>query len=104
MKTRHQRGVVWVIALALFTLAACSGSSKEESTSQYFDSSVMATKVRAAIVADPELSSTDIDVATFKDRVQLSGFVDSAAAKSRAGQVARSVDGVRVVDNNLIVK
>lgn len=104
MSLRQRRFTSCIAALAISVLAACSGNSKEESTSEFFDSTVVANKVRAAIVEDPQLSAYGIDVATFKDRVQLSGFVDSEAEKRRAGQVARSVEGVRVVENNIVVK
>jgi osmotically-inducible protein OsmY len=45
-----------------------------------------------------------INVETFKGVVQLSGFVDSAASVNKAGDVARSVEGVIGVKNNLIVR
>jgi osmotically-inducible protein OsmY len=45
-----------------------------------------------------------INVETFKGEVQLSGFVDSAQNVRRAGEVARSVTGVKSVKNDLIVK
>ena len=41
------------------------------------------------------------DVATFKGTVQLSGWVDSEAARERATEVARNIDGVRDVKNSL---
>ncbi|TVR84987.1 MAG: BON domain-containing protein, partial [Rhodospirillales bacterium] len=47
---------------------------------------------------------TQIDVETFKGVVQLSGFVDTPAAKNRGGRVANGVRGVTQVRNNLIVK
>jgi hyperosmotically inducible periplasmic protein len=45
-----------------------------------------------------------IGVETMQDVVQLSGFVDSAQTKARAGEVARSVKGVREVKNDLVVR
>ena len=45
-----------------------------------------------------------INVETFKGVVQLSGFVKSPQAVSRAVAVARGVSGVKSVTNNLIVK
>jgi osmotically-inducible protein OsmY len=45
-----------------------------------------------------------IHVETFKNQVQLSGFVDSPAEIRRAGQIARSVQGVQDVKNNLVVR
>jgi osmotically-inducible protein OsmY len=45
-----------------------------------------------------------INVETFRGAVQLSGFVDSSRSVNKAGEVSRSVTGVRSVKNNLIVK
>jgi osmotically-inducible protein OsmY len=45
-----------------------------------------------------------VNVETHEGAVQLSGFVDSAEAKSTAGELARSVAQVRSVDNQLDVK
>lgn len=75
-----------------------------ESAGQFVDSSVITTKVKAALLDDPSLKSFQISVETFKDVVQLSGFVDSAKAARRAGEVAGGVKGVRSVRNDLIVK
>ncbi len=47
---------------------------------------------------------SDAEVATFRDVVQLSGFVDSEADKIRAEEIAGEVEGVASVDNSLIVK
>jgi osmotically-inducible protein OsmY len=92
------------LGLALLgSLGACSSSRTSESTGEYIDATTISTKVRSAIVADG-LGAFQIGVETFKDVVQLSGFVDSQASKVRAGQVASSVTGVRSVQNNLLIK
>ena len=94
--------------LACFILAAsftgCASTAKHESTGQYIDNSVITSKVKAAIFNDPTLKSMQITVESFKGEVQLSGFVDSAASAKKAGEIARSVEGVNSVKNNLIVK
>jgi osmotically-inducible protein OsmY len=43
-------------------------------------------------------------VVTFKGTVQLSGFVDTHAQKSRADTIAKGVEGVKDVENNITVK
>lgn len=96
------------IGLFLVTLLVasygCAGTSKHESTGEYIDSSVLTAKVKAAIFNDPMLKVLQIDVETFKDVVQLSGFVDSPEAAVRAVEVARSVEGVKAVENKMSVK
>ncbi|MEQ9609705.1 MAG: BON domain-containing protein [Kiloniellaceae bacterium] len=81
-------------------LTACSG----ETAGEYVDDSVISNTVRAKLVDDPDLNVFQIDVTTLQGEVQLSGFVDSQTAKSRAGSVAAGVDGVRQVHNNLVVR
>ncbi len=88
----------------LMSVAGCAGSKVTESTGEYFDDSMVTTKVKAAILADSRLKMMDITVTTFKGAVQLSGFVDSTAVATRAVQVVRTVKGVKVVNNSLVVK
>ncbi len=85
-------------------LTACAGTRTTESTGEYVDDSVLSNKVRAQLLGDKDLNMFKIDVTTFKGEVQLSGFVDNAVAKTRATQVAQSVEGVKMVHNNLVVK
>ena|SRR5579872_5851835 len=95
-----------VVALAAAApIAACTSSSRTtESTGEYVDDAAITSKVKAALLGDSGLKSFDIGVETYKDVVQLSGFVNSDQVKARAGQVAGGVSGVRSVQNNLVVK
>jgi osmotically-inducible protein OsmY len=86
------------------SLIGCASSPKHESTGQYIDNSVITSKVKAALLNEPNLKSMQINVETYKGVVQLSGFVDSEASAKKAGEVARSVEGVEGVKNDLIVK
>lgn len=85
-------------------VSACSSTPKQESTGEYVDSAAITTKVKAELINDPVTKAGQISVETFKDIVQLSGFVDTAASKTRAEQIARNVKGVRSVKNDLVVK
>jgi len=82
----------------------CASTPTREGTGEYIDDSAITTKVKAAIFNDPSLKVFQINVETFKGEVQLSGFVDSAQSVKKAGEVARGVNGVKSVKNNLIVK
>ncbi len=96
----------FVVALvATTTIAACTSSSRtSESTGEYVDDAAITSKVKTALLGDSGLKSFDISVETYKDVVQLSGFVNSDQVKAHAGQVAADIAGVRGVQNNLIVK
>jgi hyperosmotically inducible protein len=86
------------------TFMACASTSKHESSGQYVDDSVITTKVKTQLANDDFLKSFQISVETYKGVVQLSGFVNSQQAVDKAGQIARSVGGVKSVKNNLILK
>ena len=90
--------------LAALLVSACAGTSKQESTGEYLDDSWITTKVKSAILAEPSLKVTQINVETYKGVVQLSGFVDSADAARKAVEVARSVKGVTSVKNDMQLK
>ena len=103
MKRFTQVSVLFA-AVALTALAGCASTEKHESTGQYIDDTAITTSVKAAIFNDPMLKSAEINVETFKGRVQLSGFVSSRASVDRAVQVAQGVNGVTSVANDMRVK
>ena len=92
------------LALTLVTAAGCASSQKHEGTGEYVDDTVITSKVKAAILNEPGLSSAEINVETFKGVVQLSGFVTSRADINKAVEVARGVGGVKSVKNDMRVK
>ena len=93
-----------LVFLMLITLVACASTRTRESTGEYVDDSVITTKVKSLLANDDFFKSFQISVETYKGTVQLSGFVNSQQAVNKAGQIARSVQGVKSVKNNLIVK
>jgi len=95
---------VVLVTVALTALVGCAETSKTEGTGQYIDDSVITTKTKAAIFNDPALKSAEINVETFKGRVQLSGFVSSQADINRAADIARGVAGVMSVKNDMRLK
>lgn len=82
----------------------CASTQKRESTGQYVDDSVITTKVKAEIFKEDTLKTLQINVKTYKGVVQLSGFVDSSQSVAKAGEVARRVENVLSVQNDLLVK
>ena len=95
---------VLVAAVALTAFAGCASTQKHESTGQYIDDTAITTGVKAAILKEPGLKSAEINVETFKGRVQLSGFVSSRASADRAVQIAQAVNGVTSVANDMRIK
>ena len=68
------------------------------------DDGIITTKVKAALLSDANVKSLDIAVVTRKDEVMLSGFVDNQGQIDRAMEVARGVEGVRTVSNEMSIK
>lgn len=101
----HRLKPVLAAALAALLLAGpgCASNPRHESTGEYIDDSVITMKVKAAIIAEPTLKASEINVETFKGQVQLSGFVHDPADVIKASEVARSVDGVKSIVNSLVI-
>jgi osmotically-inducible protein OsmY len=93
-----------VLLMLIATFAACSSTRTHESTGEYVDDSVITTKVKSLLAADDFLKSFQIGVESYKGVVQLSGFVNSQKAVDKAIEITRSVNGVKSIKNNLIVK
>lgn len=64
----------------------------------------LTTKVKASLLAQPELKSLGIHVETEKGVVMLSGFVESKAEADKAVKAAKEVDGVANVKSAIKVK
>ncbi|ARP85927.1 BON domain-containing protein [Bordetella genomosp. 9] len=107
MRTRHiiAAAVLGLNAAALpFAHAADNTDGKsKQSVGEYASDAVITTKVKAAIVADKSLSALDVAVETNNGVVTLTGTVPSAAQSDTATHVARGVEGVKQVKNELKV-
>lgn len=103
---RHRTTAATVLAalMASAVVVGCSSSPTQQSTGEAVDDGVVTAKVKAALVADPMTKAHQINVETFKGTVQLSGFVESDEARSRALQLARDVDGVKKVKDAMEVR
>ena len=98
------RFVTFILAILLASVLGCAGTPTKEGTGEYFDDTVITSKVKAAIFNEPSLKSAEINVETFKGTVQLTGFVSSRADINRAVEVARGVKGVTSVRNDMRLK
>lgn len=101
-QTRYFSAVM--VTLALMLSLGCTSTPTQESTGEYMDNSVITARVKTAIFKEPSLKSAEINVETFKGVVQLSGFVSSQSDINRAVEIARAVDGVKSVQNDMQLK
>jgi hyperosmotically inducible protein len=104
MKQFRNLFTVLLMAITLAFAVGCSSNSKQEGTGEYFDDSVITSKVKAAIFNEPTLKSAEVNVETFKGVVQLSGFVNSQSDINKAAVIAQGVKGVTSVNNDMRLK
>ncbi len=90
--------------MAMLSLVACSPTRTQEGTGGYIDDSVITTKVKAAILKEPGLKILEINVETYKGVVQLSGFISDQTDAAKATKIARDIQGVVSVKNDMRVK
>jgi hyperosmotically inducible protein len=98
---------VWInvalFGLIIVGLLACQ-TPAGRSAGQVIDDATISTKVKAKLFDESVLRGFAISVETFKGEVTLTGAVDNNEQKERAGKIARSVEGVRGLNNLLKVK
>lgn len=75
--------------------------SKETSVKGYAGDTAITSEVKAKLLADDIVPSRKVKVETTDGVVQLSGSVDSQAQSDRAESIAKAIDGVKSVKNDL---
>jgi len=98
MRKFHIAAALLVVALAAPFAAGCG-----KTVGETIDDATITTRVKTALLNDPEVGGLRIDVDTFKGVVTLSGRVKSKAEEQRAIEIARKVDGVKDVKSTLQV-
>ena len=105
------RALAVAVLLACGSLAGCatavignSGSSDSRSSAQLAADTATSADVKARLLADATLKPFSISVLTYQGQVTLAGFVDTGGQRDLAGRLARSVKGVKSVNNNLSVR
>lgn len=99
-----------IATITAFVLAGCAGigsgntaGSGTRTAGQAVDDATIGTKLKAALVADPELSALKINVDTTQGNVRLKGEVKNMMLWRKAGDLARKIEGVKSVDNQLVI-
>ena len=89
---------------AVTTFTGCAGDRYDRSTGEYIDDKSLTLRVHNALADNPDYKFNDVNVTVFRGTVQLNGFVNSSDQKSKAADIAKGVQGVKDVQNNLSVK
>jgi hyperosmotically inducible protein len=110
MKNNYARIISMGLCLGLLTTGAvtsftgCAGNQNSRSTGQYIDDKTLQRQVRDALNDNPEYKFDNVNVDVYRGTCQLSGFVDNSDQKSKAADIAKNIQGVSTVDNNITVK
>ena len=101
---KWQRRAVWLALATVIGVAGCASNGKPvETAGAYVDDSLITAKVKTAFVSDKDVSALNIGVTTTKGVVQLTGTGSPEEAR-KAAELARGVEGVKAVQNNIRAK
>lgn len=95
-------GLLTTAAVGSFT--GCAGNANERSTGQYIDDKTLQHQVRDAMSDNAEYKFDNVNVDVFRGTVQLNGFVTTPEQKAKASDIAKSIQGVKDVQNNITVQ
>jgi osmotically-inducible protein OsmY len=93
-----------ITALTLLTTAGCAVSRGQQSIGAYVDDGTITTQIKSRMLNDPAVAGTSISVETLNGTVMLSGFAKSVGEREAAERIARDVNGVKSVKNEIAVR
>ena len=95
--------ILMAVCIAIFFTIGCK--SNPQTTGHYIDDSAITTAVKTHLATDGPLKTmTQISVKTVENIVYLTGVAPTMQAKNRAEEIARQVDGVQTIENNITVQ
>ena len=103
----HARRTIAALAAALATLAVlpgCAVSRGQSTVGEYIDDATITTAVKAKFVEAKSVDATAIKVETLNGEVMLSGFAKNSTERTEAENLARHVNGVKTVKNQIVVR
>jgi len=93
-----------VMTVAVLITAGCAVSRGQETTGAYIDDATITSQVKGRMLDNPNVAGTSISVETLNGTVMLSGFAKNATEKDTAERIARDVNGVKSVKNQIAVR
>ena len=92
------------LVLLVLVTSGCAVSRGQQTTGAYIDDASITTQVKSRMLSNPDVAGTSISVETLNGTVLLSGFAKSALEKSTAERIARDVNGVKSVRNEIAIR
>ena len=93
-----------VTAAALLTITGCAVTRGQETVGAYIDDTTITTQIKGRFVENKSVDALSIKVETLNGTVLLSGFAKNSTERSTAESIARGVNGVRSVRNEIAVR
>lgn len=103
MQVRHTL-IAAATVITLLVSTGCAVTRNQESVGAYIDDSAITTAVKARFVDSTVVDASAISVETMKGTVMLSGFAKNSTEKSAAEALARKVNGVTSVKNEIALR
>ena len=94
----------FVTVAALLSTVGCAVTRGQESVGAYVDDTAITTAVKARYIDNKEVDASAISVETLNGTVMLSGFAKNATEKTTAEALARKVNGVKSVKNEIAIR
>jgi len=91
-------------AIAMLTATGCAVSRGQETVGAYVDDAGITTLIKTRFVENKQVDATSIKVETLNGTVMLSGFAKSSNERATAESIARNVNGVKLVKNEIAVR
>ena len=91
-------------AIALLTASGCAVTRGQETVGAYVDDATMTTQIKSRFIENKNVDAASIHVETLNGTVLLSGFAKNINEKMTAEDIARRVNGVRSVRNEIAVR
>ena len=101
---RPGRFIVLPLLVLLVLLSGCISTSSPVGMEEKYHDVSLTTKVYEAILDEPSLRPFDINVRTQKGIVELSGYVNSRDDMDKAIEVARKIDGIKSIKNDMEIQ
>ena len=93
-----------VSAIVLLTATGCAVTRGQETVGAYIDDAGITTLVKTRMIENKQVDAASIRVETLNGTVMLSGFAKNSTEKSTAESIARGVNGVKMVKNEISVR
>ena len=91
-------------ALTLLAASGCAVTRGQETVGAYVDDATITTRVKARFIENKDVDASAISVETLNGTVMLSGFAKNTMEKTSAERIAREVNGVKAVKNEIAIR